>query len=81
MPKVKKNLTSFADEFSDVDFVYGGHPENYNRKTHPVWEYDAGPRGHPDWRRLGNLPGDGTTSNQPLTLIGFVLYCSFNTAI
>jgi hypothetical protein len=28
--------------------------EDYDRTTHPVWEYDAGGRGHKRWQRYPN---------------------------
>jgi hypothetical protein len=41
----------FQDPFIGCDFEYSGHPDKYKRDEHPVWEYDAGPRGRPDWQR------------------------------
>jgi hypothetical protein len=41
----------FQDPFFGCDFEYSGHPDKYKRNEHPVWEFDAGPRGRPDWQR------------------------------
>jgi len=41
----------FAEDFGAVDEVYDGHPSNYDRDAHPVWEYDGGVRGRSEWRR------------------------------
>jgi hypothetical protein len=41
----------FQDGFCDSDWKYTGYEGNYDRNDHAVWEYDAGPRGQPDWRR------------------------------
>jgi hypothetical protein len=40
----------FQDGFGESDHTYSGHRE-YVRSDHAVWEYDAGPRGQPDWQR------------------------------
>jgi hypothetical protein len=41
----------FQDGFWDSDWKYTSYKGNYDRNDHAVWEYDAGPRGRPDWRR------------------------------
>jgi len=46
-----KERIRFVNDFGPADNIYPGHPENYIRATHLKWEYDAGPRGHPDWHR------------------------------
>jgi hypothetical protein len=41
----------FQDGFCESDYKADCDPEDYVRGVHPVWEYDAGPRGRPDWQQ------------------------------
>ena len=49
--RAPKEAFGFEDEFGPADLRYDGFPENYDRATHAVWEYDAGRRGRAEWRR------------------------------
>ena len=49
--KPPKAPCGFLDAFGAVDDIYAGHPDNYDRDNHPIWEYDGGTRGHAEWRR------------------------------
>jgi hypothetical protein len=50
-PEPLSEAYGFQDPFIGCDLEYSGHPNQYRRDEHPVWEYDAGPRGRPDWQR------------------------------
>ena len=53
-PKIKgrtKEVVGFAEPFGPLDMLYHGHPDNYDRATHPVWEHDEGASGRPRWTR------------------------------
>ena len=38
----KRAQGGFKEAFGAVDQVYDGHPGNYDRRTHAIWEYDDG---------------------------------------
>jgi hypothetical protein len=61
----------FQDGFRDSDHTYSGYSEDYVRSDHAVWEYDAGPRGRPDWRRY---PDDIEASLESLLDLGAPKY-------
>jgi hypothetical protein len=61
----------FQDGFCPSDYKHSGCPENYVREEHAVWEYDAGPRGRPDWRRY---PDDIEASLESLLDLGAPKY-------
>jgi ankyrin repeat protein len=61
----------FQDGFCESDHTYSGYAENYVRTDHAVWEYDAGPRGRPDWRRY---PDDIEASLESLLNLGAPKY-------
>jgi hypothetical protein len=61
----------FQDAFCDSDYQYNGYSGNYVREEHAVWEYDAGPRGRPDWRRY---PDDIEASMESLFKLGSPKY-------
>ena len=50
--KPPKAPSGFVDAFEAVDDIYDGPEGNYDRDQHPVWEYDAGARGHAEWVRF-----------------------------
>lgn len=50
IPEPKKEAFGFEEEFTDKDNEID-IPEDYDLENHPVWEYLAGTRGHPVWRR------------------------------
>jgi len=47
-PSPAKEPFGFEDPFTSAD---DKKVQDYDRDTHPVWEYDAGGRGRPEWRR------------------------------
>ena len=52
-PLPASQVYGFAEPFTaaDTDEDDEEASEYYNPETHPVWEYNAGRRGKPDWRR------------------------------
>jgi hypothetical protein len=62
----------FEDGFCESDHTYSGSDaEDYVRTSHAVWEYDAGPRGRPDWRRY---PDDIEANLESLLNLGAPKY-------
>ena len=51
MPSPNEQITTSDgfEEFYGQDFKIPGI--GYNRNTHPIWEYNAGGHGKPNWRR------------------------------
>ena len=52
LPSPSREPFGFQEEFSGTDFDVPEY-EDYDQtaETHPVWEYDCGQSGSPDWRR------------------------------
>jgi ankyrin repeat protein len=67
VPELPSEQYGFYGGFCQSDYKYNGPPGNYTREDHQVWEYDAGPRGRPDWRRY---PDDLEASLESLYEMG-----------
>jgi hypothetical protein len=49
-PNPPEDVFGFEEQFTSVDSSLESDSD-YNPNEEPVWEYDAGKRGQPDWRR------------------------------
>jgi hypothetical protein len=52
IPEPSNEPFGFEDGFFPIDDENEcDDDDDYNHDDHPIWEYDAGRRGHPEWRR------------------------------